>query len=80
MINGKGGYVFITEDIKEVLPVLKDSKYITGLKVSEYDKEEIMKEIRFQANSIVPDILTNKAYKVDFVPLMKTADRYNPNE
>lgn len=50
------------------------------MKVSESDKEEIMKEIRFQANSIVPDILTNKAYKVDFVPLMKTADRYSPNE
>ena len=46
------------------------------MKVSENDKEEIMKEIRYLSMSITPDIVTNKGYLVDFVPVMKTADRY----
>lgn len=30
--------------------------------------------------SITPDILTNKGYLIDFVPVMKTADRYSIQE
>ena len=62
-LNCEGGVLFIG--------IFKDEgkRYVVGNHYSEPQKEDVLKSFRRVAQIIEPDIVTNKMYMVDFVPI-----------
>ena len=70
LLNCEGGFLFIG--------ILKDggSKFVVGNYYSESQKEDVLKSFRRAAQVVEPDILTNKMYLVEFVPIRESEHPY----
>lgn len=63
-LNSEGGTIYVGVKKNE-----KNAKIVFGHYFSESQREEVLKSFRKIAQTIEPDILTNKMYMVEFVPL-----------
>lgn len=64
-LNTEGGTIYL--GVHENIDTKK--RKVLGMQLNESEKEDLLKSIRRIAESLSPDILTNKFYNVQFVPI-----------